>query len=92
MLETRKSSSSADRVPLSAIFNGFLKVSLCGFGGGLVWARRAVVEQRQCIGWQSVAITAGAVATVLGTRLNPLWILAAGGFSGGLGLLLVHPA
>jgi hypothetical protein len=28
------------RVPLSALFMGFLKVSFCGFGGGFVWARR----------------------------------------------------
>lgn len=33
-------------VALGALFAGFLKVSLFGFGGGLVWARRIVVEQR----------------------------------------------
>src|SRR5689334_19541027 len=47
MLDRLQGSGCADRVPLSALFVGFLKVSLCGFGGGLVWARRAVVEQRQ---------------------------------------------
>ena len=31
---------------LGALFVGFLKVSLLGFGGGLVWARRIVVEQK----------------------------------------------
>jgi hypothetical protein len=31
--------------------------------------------------------TSAAVALMLGTRLNPLWMLAAGGFLGGLGLL-----
>ena len=39
------------------------------------------------IGWPSVAITAGAVALMLRTRINPLWILIAGGALGGLGLL-----
>jgi hypothetical protein len=39
------------------------------------------------IGWQSGAITAAAVVLMLGTRLNPLWILTAGGVLGGLGLL-----
>lgn len=34
-------------ITLAALFVGFLKVSLCGFGGGLAWARRIVVE-RQC--------------------------------------------
>jgi chromate transporter len=164
MLDRREASSSGDRVPLSDLFIGFLKVSLCGFGGGLVWARRVVVEQRQwmgeqefaetltlcqlmpgaatsalatfeppclmyylsyrlwdrfrdmpwqrivrrglapltiglviaggyvmarsaAVGWQSVAITVSAVALMLGARLNPLWILMAGGVLGGLGLL-----
>jgi chromate transporter len=38
------------RVPLSAIAAAFLTVSLFGFGGGVVWARRIAVEQR---GWLS---------------------------------------
>jgi chromate transporter len=40
---------SAERVSLGALFLAFLKVSLCNFGGGLVWARRIVVEQRRWI-------------------------------------------
>lgn len=39
----------AGRVSLRALFIAFLRVSLFGFGGGLVWARRIVVEQRQWI-------------------------------------------
>jgi chromate transport protein ChrA len=31
---------------LPALFAEFLKVSLCSFGGGLVWARRSVIDQR----------------------------------------------
>lgn len=34
-------------VSLPELFIAFLKVSLFGFGGGLVWARRMVVERRQ---------------------------------------------
>jgi chromate transporter len=41
---------SAEGVSLGALFLAFLKVSLCSFGGGLVWARRIVVEQRRWIG------------------------------------------
>jgi chromate transporter len=37
----------ADRVSLAALFIAFLQVSLFGFGGGLAWARRIVVEQRR---------------------------------------------
>jgi chromate transporter len=36
-----------DRVSLGALFAAFLRVSLLGFGGGIVWARRVVVEQRR---------------------------------------------
>jgi hypothetical protein len=39
------------------------------------------------VGWQSAAITAIAVALMLMTRLNPLWILIAGRAIGGLGVL-----
>src|SRR3954447_21753386 len=39
-------------VPLGAIAKAFLTVSVFGFGGGIVWARRIAVEQR---GWLSDA-------------------------------------
>lgn len=39
-------------VRLSALFCEFLKVSLFGFGGGIVWAHRITVEQRR---WLSEA-------------------------------------
>jgi len=35
------------RVSLTALFIAFLQVSLLGFGGGLAWAHRIVVEQRR---------------------------------------------
>ena|SRR5215472_15765036 len=57
MLEKRERNSFADRVPLRELFIGFLKVSLCGFGGGLVWARRVVVEQKQWMDEQEFAET-----------------------------------
>src|SRR5882724_1989182 len=58
MSEMAKARSSGEQqVTLSALFLGFLKVSLCGFGGGLVWARRVVVEQRQWMDEQEFAET-----------------------------------
>src|SRR5271155_2604280 len=36
-------------VSLAALFTAFLTVSLCGFAGGLVWARPFVVENRRWI-------------------------------------------
>jgi chromate transporter len=46
---------SGPRVTLPALFIAFLKVSLFGFGGGLVWARRIAVEQRRWITDQEFA-------------------------------------
>ena len=39
-------------------------------------------------GWLSVVVTGGAAVLTLRTQINPLWLLAAGGALGGLGLLL----
>lgn len=50
MSGTLEAGGAVERATLGALFAGFLKVSLCGFGGGLVWARRVVVEQRR---WMS---------------------------------------
>ena len=50
MPQTVEIGNAAERVTLIKLFAAFLKVSLCGFGGGLVWARRVVVEQA---GWMS---------------------------------------
>lgn len=57
MIEWPESSGSGDRIPLRDLFIGFLKVSRCGFGGGLVWARRVVVEQRRWMDEQEFAET-----------------------------------
>jgi chromate transporter len=42
-------------VALAALFFGFLKVSLLGFGGGLVWARRIVVDRQRWLDDQEFA-------------------------------------
>ena len=48
MFHAKEIASPAEQVGLAALFIGFLKVSLGQFGGGLVWARRIVVDRR---GW-----------------------------------------
>jgi chromate transporter len=55
MTQTIELGSSGERVTLASLFLGFLKVSLLGFGGGLVWARRIVVEQRRWVDDQEFA-------------------------------------
>ena len=44
-----------EQVALAALFVGSLKVSLLGFGGGLVWARRIVVDQQRWLDDQQFA-------------------------------------
>jgi chromate transporter len=46
---------SNERVSLGALFVAFLKVSLFGFGGGLIWAHRIAVEQRRWISEEEFA-------------------------------------
>src|SRR5258705_8680128 len=57
MSQTVETRSPGARVRLGALFLGFLKVSLLGFGGGLVWARRIVVERHQWMNEQEFAET-----------------------------------
>ncbi len=54
---------------------------------GLVVAGGYVMGFAGDAGWISAGVTVAAAALMLLTRLNPLWLLAAGGTVGGLGLL-----
>jgi chromate transporter len=55
MTQGVEASGRGDRVTLAALFVSFLKVSLLGFGGGLVWARRIVVERQRWVDDQEFA-------------------------------------
>ncbi len=54
---------------------------------GVVIAGGYVVALAGNSGWLSGAITAAAAASLLLTRISPLWLLTGGGVLGGLGLL-----
>ena len=54
---------------------------------GLVIASGIVMARAADTGWQAAALTIAAAAIMLATRLNPMWLLLAGGALGGLGLL-----
>jgi chromate transporter len=54
---------------------------------GLVIAGGTVLAGAADADWRAAAVTIAAGAIVLTTRLNPLWVLFAGGALGGLGLL-----
>jgi chromate transporter len=54
---------------------------------GLVIASGVVMAHAADASWPAAAVTAAATLLMLNTRLNPLWMLLAGGTLGGLGLL-----
>jgi chromate transporter len=54
---------------------------------GLVIASGTVMARAADASWLAAAVTIAATAIMLATRLNPLWLLLAGGTLGGLGLL-----
>ena len=54
---------------------------------GLVIAGGYVMARAADVGWPSLAITAAAAVLMLRTRINPLWILIAGGAAGALGVV-----
>ena len=54
---------------------------------GLVIASGIVMAGAANTGWRAAAVTIAAAAIMLATRLNPMWMLLAGGVLGGLGLL-----
>jgi chromate transporter len=54
---------------------------------GLVIASGMVMPRAADAGWQAAAVTIAAAAITFATRLNPMWLLLAGGALGGLGLL-----
>jgi chromate transporter len=54
---------------------------------GLVIASGAVMARAADASWQEAAVTIAAALLMLKTRINPLWMLFAGGVLGGIGLL-----
>jgi chromate transporter len=54
---------------------------------GLVVASGTVMARAADPGWQSAVVTIVTAVLMLRTRMNPLWMLLAGGALGGLGLL-----
>jgi chromate transporter len=54
---------------------------------GLVIAGGYVMARAGDPGWPAVMVTAAAVVLMLRTRINPLWILTAGGVLGAFGFV-----
>jgi chromate transporter len=54
---------------------------------GLVIASGMVMARAADTSWRAAGVTIGAATIMLATRLNPMWIMLAGGAVGGFGLL-----
>ena len=54
---------------------------------GIVIASGIVIARSADTGWRTAVLTLVAVVITLATRLNPMWMLLAGGVLGGAGLL-----
>lgn len=78
-------SDKPEPVRLGALFAEFLKVSLCGFGGGLVWARRIAVDQRRWISEQEFADIVSLVQFMPGPNIVGIAVCAGAKLRGGIG-------
>jgi chromate transporter len=54
---------------------------------GIVIASGIVIARAADTGWRTAVLTLVTVAITLATRLNPIWMILAGGALGGLGVL-----
>ena len=79
--------NSDERVTLAALFTEFLKVSLCSFGGGLVWARRAVVEQRHWMSEREFADTLSLCQFLPGPNVIGIAVCVGAKLRGAIGAL-----
>jgi len=63
------------------------RAGLAPLTAGLVVAGGTVMAGAADLGWPAVAVTCGAAALLLLTRLNPLWMIGAAGVLGALGVI-----
>ena len=79
--------SGAPRVTLPALFTGFLLISLCGFGGPIVWARRFLVERYRWLGVREFADILSLCQFLPGPNVVAITVCVGAKFRGPLGAL-----
>src|SRR5271165_4377958 len=87
MSQAVEAKSSRAPVTLAALFIGCLKVSLCGFGGGLVWARRIVVERQRWMDEQEFAETLTLCQFMPGPNIVGIMVCVGSKLRGGIGAI-----
>ena len=78
---------AAPQVTLPALFGTFLLVSMYGFGGPIVWARRVVVEQRGWLGDRDFADILAFCQFLPGPNVVALSVCIGAKFRGAAGAL-----
>jgi len=86
-ISTLTERNSDQRVTLAALFTEFLKVSLCSFGGGLVWARRSVVDQRHWMSEHEFADTLSLIQFLPGPNVIGIAVCVGAKLRGTIGAL-----
>jgi len=76
---------SESPVSIAALFIAFLTVSLCGFGGGLAWARRIAVEQRRWLSDQEFADIVSLCQFMPGPNIVGIAVCVGARLRGGIG-------
>ena len=75
------------QVSLPALFFAFLEVSLCAIGGGVVWARRTVVERRRWLNDQEFADILSLCQFMPGPNIASITVCVGSKFRGPAGAL-----
>src|SRR5437868_13388933 len=70
---------------LIALFMAFAKMSLAGFGGVLVWARRGIVEQHRWMTAEARNEASALCHFLPGPSVGNLWVVFGSRFRGGAG-------
>jgi chromate transporter len=84
---TVEAESSSEPVALHDLFIGFLKLSLGSFGGGLIWARRLVVDQRRWMDEQEFAETLTLCQLMPGPNIVGITVCVGAKLRGGIGAI-----
>jgi len=87
MTDTAQRQKVERAVPLAALFTEFLIVSLCGFSGGIVWARRIAVENRRWISDREFADIVGLCQFMPGPNIIGIAVCIGAKVRGGVGTI-----
>ena len=75
------------RVSLGALFSGFLRITLSGFGGTLPWARRTLVDERRWLSEREFVDALSLCQFLPGPNVVNLSIVVGRRFRGAMGAL-----